>query len=141
MSVTIQGNTSTVISNNSAPEGTSEIAKITRQIQVLTEKLGKISSEEGMTTQQKKEMAALVQKQIESLWAQLEQLLRQQAEKKNEDATVQPDKKEEKKDDTNTAGTIDIYVSVTAVLWPSSGHFSPSAFSLKTYYLCIISDS
>ncbi|MGT4007168.1 hypothetical protein ACVTNA_30025, partial [Escherichia coli] len=51
MSVTIQGNTSTVISNNSAPEGTSEIAKITRQIQVLTEKLGKISSEEGMTTQ------------------------------------------------------------------------------------------
>ncbi|BCP72614.1 hypothetical protein R1N_48010 (plasmid) [Enterobacter asburiae] len=54
MSVTIQGNTSTVISNNSAPEGTSEIAKITRQIQVLTEKLGKISSEEGMTTQQKK---------------------------------------------------------------------------------------
>ncbi|NLP70487.1 FlxA-like family protein [Escherichia coli] len=110
MSVTIQGNTSTVISNNSAPEGTSEIAKITRQIQVLTEKLGKISSEEVMTTQQKKEMAALVQKQIESLWAQLEQLLRQQAEKKNEDATVQPDKKEEKKDDTNTAGTIDIYV-------------------------------
>ena len=110
MSVTIQGNTSTVISNNSAPEGTSEIAKITRQIQVLTEKLGKFSSEEGMTTQQKKEMAALVQKQIESLWAQLEQLLRQQAEKKNEDATVQPDKKEEKKDDTNTAGTIDIYV-------------------------------
>ncbi|EMM2888178.1 TPA: FlxA-like family protein [Escherichia coli] len=110
MSVTIQGNTSTVISNNSAPEGTSEIAKITRQIQVLTEKLGKISSEEGMTTQQKKEMAALVQKQIESLWAQLEQLLRQQAEKKSEDATVQPDKKEEKKDDTNTAGTIDIYV-------------------------------
>lgn len=110
MSVTIQGNTSTVISNNSAPEGTSEIAKITRQIQVLTEKLEKISSEEGMTTQQKKEMAALVQKQIESLWAQLEQLLRQQAEKKNEDATVQPDKKEEKKDDTNTAGTIDIYV-------------------------------
>lgn len=110
MSVTIQGNTSTVISNNSASEGTSEIAKITRQIQVLTEKLGKISSEEGMTTQQKKEMAALVQKQIESLWAQLEQLLRQQAEKKNEDATVQPDKKEEKKDDTNTAGTIDIYV-------------------------------
>ena len=110
MSVTIQGNTSTVISNNSAPEGTSEIAKITRQIQVLTEKLWKISSEEGMTTQQKKEMAALVQKQIESLWAQLEQLLRQQAEKKNEDATVQPDKKEEKKDDTNTAGTIDIYV-------------------------------
>ena len=110
LSVTIQGNTSTVISNNSAPEGTSEIAKITRQIQVLTEKLGKISSEEGMTTQQKKEMAALVQKQIESLWAQLEQLLRQQAEKKNEDATVQPDKKEEKKDDTNTAGTIDIYV-------------------------------
>ncbi|HBM8723293.1 TPA: FlxA-like family protein [Escherichia coli] len=110
MSVTIQGNTSTVISNNSAPEGTSEIAKITRQIQVLTEKLGKISSEEGMTIQQKKEMAALVQKQIESLWAQLEQLLRQQAEKKNEDATVQPDKKEEKKDDTNTAGTIDIYV-------------------------------
>ena len=109
MSVTIQGNTSTVISNNSAPEGTSEIAKITRQIQVLTEKLGKISSEEGMTTQQKKEMAALVQKQIESLWAQLEQLLRQ-AEKKNKDATVQPDKKEEKKDDTNTAGTIDIYV-------------------------------
>ncbi|RIJ74267.1 protein flxA [Escherichia coli] len=95
---------------HSAPEGTSEIAKITRQIQVLTEKLGKISSEEGMTTQQKKEMAALVQKQIESLWAQLEQLLRQQAEKKNEDATVQPDKKEEKKDDTNTAGTIDIYV-------------------------------
>ncbi|WP_252493312.1 FlxA-like family protein, partial [Escherichia coli] len=65
---------------------------------------------EGMTTQQKKEMAALVQKQIESLRAQLEQLLRQQAEKKNEDATVQPDKKEEKKDDTNTAGTIDIYV-------------------------------
>ena len=110
MSVTIQGNTSTVISNNSAPEGTSEIAKITRQIQVLTEKLGKISSEEGMTTRQKKEMAALVQKQIERLWAQLEQLLRQQAEKKNEDATVQPDKKEEKKDDTNTAGTIDIYV-------------------------------
>ena len=110
MSVTIQGIPSTVISNNSAPEGTSEIAKITRQIQVLTEKLGKISSEEGMTTQQKKEMAALVQKQIESLWAQLEQLLRQQAEKKNEDATVQPDKKEEKKDDTNTAGTIDIYV-------------------------------
>lgn len=110
MSVTIQGNTSTVISNNSAPEGTSEIAKITRQIQVLTEKLGKISSEEGMTTQQKKEMAALVQKQIESLWAQLEQLLRQQAEKKNEDATVHPDKKEEKKDYTNTAGTIDIYV-------------------------------
>lgn len=110
MSVTIQGNTSTVISNNSAPEGTSEIAKITRQIQVLTEKLEKISSEEGMTTQQKKEMAALVQKQIESLWAQLEQLLRQQAKKKNEDATVQPDKKEEKKDDTNTAGTIDIYV-------------------------------
>ncbi|HGX4976044.1 TPA: FlxA-like family protein [Escherichia coli] len=110
MSITIQGNTSTVISNNSAPEGTSEIAKITRQIQVLTEKLGKISSGEGMTTQQKKEMAALVQKQIESLWAQLEQLLRQQAEKKNEDATVQPDKKEEKKDDTNTAGTIDIYV-------------------------------
>ena len=110
MSVTIQGNTSTVISNNSAPEGTSEIAKITRQLQVLTEKLGKISSEEGMTTQQKEEMAALVQKQIESLWAQLEQLLRQQAEKKNEDATVQPDKKEEKKDDTNTAGTIDIYV-------------------------------
>ncbi|MFP0083977.1 FlxA-like family protein [Escherichia coli] len=110
MSVTIQENTSTVISNNSAPEGTSEIAKITRQIQVLTEKLGKISSGEGMTTQQKKEMAALVQKQIESLWAQLEQLLRQQAEKKNEDATVQPDKKEEKKDDTNTAGTIDIYV-------------------------------
>ncbi|EMC8316999.1 protein FlxA [Escherichia coli] len=55
-------------------------------------------------------MAALVQKQIESLWAQLEQLLRQQAEKKNEGATVQPDKKEEKKDDTNTAGTIDIYV-------------------------------
>lgn len=110
MSVTIQGNTSTVISNNSAPEGTSEIAKITRQIQVLTEKLGKISSGEGMTTQQKKEMAALVQKQIESLWAQLEQLLRQQAEKKNEDATVQPDKKEEKKYDTNTAGTIDIYV-------------------------------
>ena len=99
-----------VISNNSAPEGTSEIAKITRQIQVLTEKLGKISSEEGMTTQQKKEMAALVQKQIESLRAQLEQLLRQQAEKKNKDATVQPDKKEEKKDDTNTAGTIDIYV-------------------------------
>lgn len=92
------------------PGRTSEIAKITRQIQVLTEKLGKISSEEGMTTQQKKEMAALVQKQIESLWAQLEQLLRQQAEKKNEDATVQPDKKEEKKDDTNTAGTIDIYV-------------------------------
>ncbi|MCH6274219.1 FlxA-like family protein [Escherichia coli] len=104
------GRFTTVISNNSAPEGTSEIAKITRQIQVLTEKLGKISSEEGMTTQQKKEMAALVQKQIESLWAQLEQLLRQQAEKKNEDATVQPDKKEEKKDDTNTAGTIDIYV-------------------------------
>ena len=110
MSVTIQWNTSTLISNNSDPEGTSEIAKITRQIQVLTEKLGKISSEEGMTTQQKKEMAALVQKQIESLRAQLEQLLRQQAEKKNEDATVQPDKKEEKKDDTNTAGTIDIYV-------------------------------
>ncbi|HCO5399199.1 TPA: FlxA-like family protein [Escherichia coli] len=55
-------------------------------------------------------MAALVQKQIESLRAQLEQLLRQQAEKKNEDATVHPDKKEEKKDDTNTAGTIDIYV-------------------------------
>lgn len=110
MSVTIQGNTSTVISNNSAPEGTSEVAKITRQIQLLTEKLGKISSEEGMTTQQKKEMAALVQKQIESLRAQLEQLLRQQAEKKNKDTTVQPDKKEEKKDDTNTAGTIDIYV-------------------------------
>ena len=110
MSVTIQGNTSTVISNNSAPEGTSEIAKITRQIQVLTEKLGKISSEEGMTTQQKKEMAALVQKQIESLRDHLEKLLRLLAEKKNEDATVQPDKKEEKKDDTNTAGTIDIYV-------------------------------
>ena len=93
MSVTIQGNTSTVISNNSAPEGTSEIAKITRQIQVLTEKLGKISSEEGMTTQQKKEMAALVQKQIESLWAQLEQLLRQQAEKKNEDLIKKKRKK------------------------------------------------
>ncbi|HDW7228976.1 TPA: FlxA-like family protein [Escherichia coli] len=101
------------MSNNSAPEGTSEIAKITRQIQVLTEKLGKISSEEGMTTQQKKEMAALVQKQIESLRAQLEQLLRQQAEKKNEDATVQPDKKEEKKDDTNTAGTIDMYLRLS----------------------------
>ncbi len=55
-------------------------------------------------------MAALVQKQIESLMAQLEQLLRQQAEKKNEDATVQPDKKRREKDDTNTAGTIDIYV-------------------------------
>lgn len=54
-------------------------------------------------------MAALVQKQIESLRAQLEQLLRQQAEKKNKDATVQPDKRREK-DDTNTAGTIDIYV-------------------------------
>ena len=78
MSVTIQGNTSTVISNNSAPEGTSEIAKITRQIQVLTEKLGKISSEEGMTTQQKKEMAALVQKQIESLWSPARQRRKRQ---------------------------------------------------------------
>lgn len=97
MSVTIQGNTSTVISNNSAPEGTSEIAKITRQIQVLTEKLGKISSEEGMTTQQKKEMAALVQKQIESLWAQLEQLLRQQAEKKMKTRQFSLIKKKRKK--------------------------------------------
>ncbi|WP_225378947.1 hypothetical protein, partial [Escherichia coli] len=47
MSVTIQGNTSTVISNNSAPEGTSEIAKITRQIQVLTEKLGEGANKWG----------------------------------------------------------------------------------------------
>ena len=116
MSVTIQGNTSTVISNNSAPEGTSEIAKITRQIQVLTEKLGKISSEEGMTTQQKKEMAALVQKQIESLWAQLEQLLRQQAEKKNEDATVQPDKKEEKKTVRIVTGSLYFLSQVRAYL-------------------------
>ncbi|GCU99760.1 hypothetical protein HmCmsJML025_01203 [Escherichia coli] len=82
MSVTIQGNTSTVISNNSAPEGTSEIAKITRQIQVLTEKLGKISSEEGMTTQQKKEMAALVTKQSERPVAQLAAVLRQRGQKK-----------------------------------------------------------
>ncbi|MCR6467102.1 FlxA-like family protein [Enterobacter sp. HG048] len=112
MSVTIQGNASTAILNNSAPEGTSKIAKIMRQIQVLTEKLGKISSEEGMTPEQKKEMAALVQKQIESLRVQLEQLLRQQAEKEkqNKDAKVQPDNKVERKDDTNTAGTIDIYV-------------------------------
>ena len=51
MSVTIQGNTSTVISNNSAPEGTSEIAKITRQIQVLTEKLGKIDPTPVIWTQ------------------------------------------------------------------------------------------
>ena len=110
MSVTIQGNASTAILNNSTPEGTSKIAKIMRQIQVLTEKLGKISSEEGMTPEQKKEMAALVQKQIESLRVQLEQLLRQQAEKQNKDAKVQPENKVERKDDTNTAGTIDIYV-------------------------------
>ncbi len=36
MSVTIQGNTSTVISNNSAPEGTSEIAKEGANKQVIS---------------------------------------------------------------------------------------------------------
>ena len=110
MSVTIQGNTSTVISNNSAPGRNIRNSQNHKTNSGADWKsLGKISSEEGWRHSRKKEMAALVQKQIESLWAQLEQLLRQQAEKKNEDATVQPDKRREK-DDTNTAGTIDIYV-------------------------------
>jgi hypothetical protein len=52
---------------NSSSDASSQVAKISRQIQVLTAKLGKIASEEGMTPQQKKEKAALIQKQIESL--------------------------------------------------------------------------
>ena len=67
MSVTIQGNTSTVISNNSAPEGTSEIAKITRQIQVLTEKLGKISSKRDDDTAEKRKWLHWYRSKIESL--------------------------------------------------------------------------
>lgn len=106
MSISIQTNTSIGVSNGSAPDGSSQVAKISRQIQALTVKLGKIASEEGMTPQQKKEKAALIQQQIESLRAELEQLLKKQAEKKDDAAPTQSDKQEDK----NHTNTIDIHV-------------------------------
>ena len=106
MSISIQTNTSIGVSNNPAPNASSQISKITRQIQVLTEKLGKISSEDGMTTEQKKEMTTMIQKQIESMRTELEQLLRQQTEKKDKNTPVQPDKKKDK----NAVNIIDLYV-------------------------------
>jgi predicted nucleic acid-binding Zn-ribbon protein len=106
MTISIQTNSPISVSSNSSSDASSQVAKISRQIQVLTAKLGKIASEEGMTPQQKKEKAALIQKQIESLRAELEQLLRKQAEKKDKDTPAQTDKKEDK----NTLNTIDIHV-------------------------------
>jgi prefoldin subunit 5 len=106
MTISIQTNSAIGVSSNSAPDASSQVDKISRQIQALTAKLGKIASEEGMTPQQKKEKAALLQKQIESLQAELEQLLRKQAEKKDKDTPAQSDNKEVK--DSSTA--IDIYV-------------------------------
>ncbi|WP_407210022.1 FlxA-like family protein [Citrobacter portucalensis] len=76
MSISIQTNTSIKSSNSSANSESSQISQILKKIQSLTEKLGKVSSEDGMTTDQKKEMVAIIQKQIQSLSAQLQQLLR-----------------------------------------------------------------
>ena len=106
MSISIQTNTSIGASNSSSSDGSSQAAKLSRQIQALTVKLGKVASEEGLTPQQKKEKAALIQKQIESLRAELEQLLRKQAEKKEKDTSAQSDNKEDK----NSSNTIDIHV-------------------------------
>ncbi len=107
MSISIQTNTSVGTSSNATPNGGSEIAKISRQIQVLTAKLGKIPSEEGMTAEQKKEKAALIQQQIQSLKAEVEQLLKKQAEKAEKKDTPNPS---DNKDDKNTTNTIDIHV-------------------------------
>ena len=80
MSITIQTNSNLTALSNHQPKESSRTAQIMAQIQQLTERLGKISSEKG----QKKEMAELIQKQIESLEAELEQLLRKQTDNKSE---------------------------------------------------------
>lgn len=84
--------------NNSAPEGTSEIAKNHKTNSGADWKAWENLIGRGMTTQQKKEMAALVQKQIESSQGSTGAVVsKQQAEKKNEDATVSPIKKKRKR--------------------------------------------
>ncbi len=50
MSISIQTNTSIKSSNSSANSESSQISQILKKIQSLTEKLGKVSSEDGMTT-------------------------------------------------------------------------------------------
>lgn len=106
MSISIQTNTSIKSSNSSANSESSQISQILKKIQSLTEKLGKVSSEDGMTTDQKKEMVAIIQKQIQSLSAQLQQLLKQQAEKQDKETQTQSGKREDK----NLENTIDVYV-------------------------------
>ncbi|PKC45529.1 FlxA-like family protein [Pantoea ananatis] len=111
MSISIQTTTNTGIgaSDNSGQDVSSQIAQIAKQIQKLTEKLGKISSEEGVTPEQKKEMARMIQKQIQSLAAEMAQLQRKQAEKaekKDRDYLAQS----ENKVADSSANLIDIYV-------------------------------
>jgi len=111
MSITIQTNSNLTALSNHQPKESSRTAQIMAHIQQLTERLGKISSEKGMTTEQKKEMAELIQKQIESLEAELEQLLRKQtdnkSEKKGNEHMVQADENQTKDNNNNM---IDIYV-------------------------------
>lgn len=119
MSITIQTNSNLTALSNHQPKESSRTAQIMAQIQQLTERLGKISSEKGMTTEQKKEMAELIQKQIESLEAELEQLLRKQtdnkSEKKGNEHMVQADENQTKDNNNNM---IDIYVQFLVLHGP-----------------------
>ncbi|WP_275233697.1 FlxA-like family protein [Pantoea ananatis] len=98
MSISIQTTTNTGIgaSDSSGQDLSSQIAQIAKQIQKLTEKLAKIPSEDGITPEQKKEMARMIQKQIQSLAAEMAQLQRKQAEKaekKDKDIQAGPENK------------------------------------------------
>lgn len=84
MSISIQTSTNLTTTNTQDPTNSSRSAQIMAKIQQLTERLGKIPFEKGMTTEQKKEMAELIQKQIESLKAELEQLQNKQSEIKSQ---------------------------------------------------------
>ena len=84
MSLSIK--TSLAVSTNAPSQDKSEIATLQRQIQQLSIKLTKIPSMDGMSLEEKKEMAAMIQQQIDALNAILMQLIKQQAEKAEKNA-------------------------------------------------------
>ena len=111
MPISIQTNTNLTTTSTQDPTNSSRTAQIMAKIQQLTERLGKIPFENGMTTEQKKEMAELIQKQIESLKAELEQLQNKQNEiksQKNLVETLAPSDNKQKQHISNNI--VDTYV-------------------------------
>lgn len=84
----------------------SEIASLQQQIQQLGIKLTKVPSTEGMSPEEKKEMAAMIQQQIEALNAILMQLIRQQAEKAEKSTASET----ARKDGNDDGQRIDVFV-------------------------------